>query len=227
MTYLRGLALKISNTVVDYASPGSKEWAEALAREVAFVEGDWAALGWALGSVRILFRYKKAPIRSFADLSSVAQKFAEAKRINQNSLGIMLLGFVCTYTLGFSDARSWPEHTGGILIALGLFSLGILQLIHQRNRLKVPPSDDIIALIQFYKAELERYYRFSGWWAIGSVTFFCLGVPLTRHGGFRAHPYWYAAFGLLWAGAVLWFLLMRRANRRRLEQIDMLLAEKA
>jgi hypothetical protein len=122
MSYLRGLALKISNTVVNYASPGCKEWAEALAREIAFVEGDWAAVGWALGSARVLFHYR--PIGSFADLSSVAQKFAEAKRITQNGTWIMLLGFVCTSALRLSDARSWSEHAGGILIGLSFFSWG-------------------------------------------------------------------------------------------------------
>jgi hypothetical protein len=90
----------------------------------------------------------------------------------------------------------------------------------------VPPNDNITALIQFYKAALERYYRSSGWWLMGSVTTLCLGQMLAQRGGFRAHPYWYAVFGLLWAGAVLWILLSRRANRRQLEQIDVLLAEK-
>ena len=54
MTLLRRVAVWISNGVVRRASPGAKEWAEATAHEVEFIEGDWAALGWALGSVRVL-----------------------------------------------------------------------------------------------------------------------------------------------------------------------------
>lgn len=44
MTMVRGLAQKISSRVVKLASPGAKEWVEALAREVDFIEGDWNAL---------------------------------------------------------------------------------------------------------------------------------------------------------------------------------------
>jgi hypothetical protein len=223
MSYLRRLALKISNTVVTYASPGSKEWAEALAREVAFVESDWAALVWALGSVRVLFRYR--PIGSFADLSSLAQKVTETKRDHPN--GTWMAAFVWFFIFAgkFCVARSWTERAGCSLVAAGFLNFGIFVLVE--NRRTVPPSDDIIALILSYKAALERFRRSSGWWMMGSVTFLCLGQMLAARDGFRAHPYWNAIYGLAWAGAMLWFLLMRQANRRRLEQIDVLLAEKA
>jgi hypothetical protein len=224
MTYIRRLALKISDTVVDYASPGCKEWAEALAREVTFVEGDWAALGWALGSARVLFHYRQAPIRSFADLSSAAQKFAEAKLNNPNVAWIATFGWFFFYAVRFFGARNWPERTGCSLAALGFLYFGIFVLIDYR--LKVPPSDDIITLIQFYRAALEQMHRSSGWSTV-SVATLLLGQMLAQRGGFRTHPYWDAVYGLIWVGAVLLFLLVRRINRRRLEQVDVLLAEKA
>lgn len=37
MTALRSLAVRISAAVVRWASPGRKEWAEGLARELAFI----------------------------------------------------------------------------------------------------------------------------------------------------------------------------------------------
>jgi hypothetical protein len=51
-----------------------------LAQEVAYVEGDWAALGWALGSARVLLDYREAPIGSLADLPAAEKRFAESKR---------------------------------------------------------------------------------------------------------------------------------------------------
>ena len=59
MTLVRRVAGKISRAVVRYASPGCKEWAEGLAREAEFVQGDWAALWWALGSTKVLLTIEK------------------------------------------------------------------------------------------------------------------------------------------------------------------------
>jgi hypothetical protein len=73
---MRKLALKISHLVVRYASPGSKEWAEGLAREVAFIENDWSALAWEFGSTKLLLDYREAPIGSLADVPSAAQKLS-------------------------------------------------------------------------------------------------------------------------------------------------------
>jgi len=80
MTLLRKLALKISGRVVRYASSGCKDWAEALAAEVAFIRNDWAALGWALGSIRVVFDRREAPIASFAEVPAAAQKFVDKSR---------------------------------------------------------------------------------------------------------------------------------------------------
>jgi hypothetical protein len=108
MTTVRKLALKISTAVVKYSSPGCKDWAEGLLQETAFIENDWSALGWALGSTRILLDRREAPISSIADVSTAAQKFVEAKR---NGSGVWLFMFVQTilYALKFSHAKSRPE----------------------------------------------------------------------------------------------------------------------
>lgn len=53
---IRRLASAILTTSVRWASPGVREWGNAMLREMDFVEGDWAALFWALGSATALFR---------------------------------------------------------------------------------------------------------------------------------------------------------------------------
>jgi len=228
MTFIRRVAITISSVVVRYASPGCKEWAEGLAREIEFVEGDWSALGWALGSARVLLDYREAPIGSLADLSAAAQRLADSKR-KGNWTWIILFGEVLIYGDRFFHATSWPEHAGCGLAMLSLLFLGTGVLIEWRRRRTVPPSDDVIALIRFYKAELERVRDLprsaKGWIAAFSFTTLCVGLMLAERGGMRAHPGWDVSLGLLWVGTVLLVLQTQRINRRRLERLDALLPE--
>jgi hypothetical protein len=226
MSLLRGLALHISAAVVRYASPGCKEWAEGLAREVEFVQGDWAALGWALGSVRILFDYREAPVASLADLQAAAERFAQftRKRATYWVLGVSCLGWIPRFFFQSYRATNWLERTGCGVAVLGYTSLAIVVMIQWRHWLRVPPSDDVQAVLQFHKAELGRNLR-SGrisWIAISAATVLCVGLALAVPTGWA--PY---ASGLLWVGAMLGFLQMRRIYRRRLERLEVLSAERS
>ena len=58
---IRRLASAILTTSVRWASPGVREWGSAMLREMDFVEGDWAALFWALGSATAIFRRLEVP----------------------------------------------------------------------------------------------------------------------------------------------------------------------
>jgi hypothetical protein len=80
MSPVRRLALTISDEVVRWASPGCKEWAEGLEREARIIESDWAALGWALGSMRVLLDRRAAPLRSLDEVPAATQKFVETTR---------------------------------------------------------------------------------------------------------------------------------------------------
>jgi hypothetical protein len=60
MTFLRKRALGISSWVTRWSSPGCREWAEGLEREGAFIESDWRALAWAIGSTRVLLDRRPA-----------------------------------------------------------------------------------------------------------------------------------------------------------------------
>jgi hypothetical protein len=230
MTLMRKLALCISNIVIRYASPGCKEWAEALAREVVFVEGDWAAVGWALGSARILFDYREAPIESLADLFAAAKKFAESKRNSRNATWLIMLTQGLIYCDRFSRTTSWSERTGCSLVVLGSICLGMIALNQWRSKRKVPLGDDDIALVQFYTAELKRMsdVRSYEWWLAGfGLTFFFVGTTMADRGGLHAHPISDAVMGFFWMAGILFVLQMGRINRRRLERLNALLAEKS
>ncbi len=66
--------------VVRWASPGCKEWAEGLEREAAVIENDWAALGWAIGSTRVLLDRRPAALTSLDEVPAIAQKLVEMAR---------------------------------------------------------------------------------------------------------------------------------------------------
>ncbi len=57
MSAARSLASRLLRAVLRYAPAESKEWASAMLRELDFIESDWAALFWAIGSTTAIFRH--------------------------------------------------------------------------------------------------------------------------------------------------------------------------
>ena len=225
MTPIRGLALKISNTVVRYASPGCKEWAEGLAREVAFVEGDWAALVWALGSVRVLFDYREAPIASLADVPNAALKFVEL--MGNSFLGLLTVIVSSPfYVWKFFYAKNWLERAGCALVVFCSIAAGIFWLI-ERRRLKEPSNDiydNIVACALYYKTELER--RCSTLPIHISIVFgWLIGTMLDARGGLYFHAVFSAIIVLLGLATAPLILSSQRTIRKRLERLNALLAE--
>jgi hypothetical protein len=225
MTLVRTLALKISNAVVEYSSLGNKAWAEGLAREIAFVKSDWAALGWALGSVRVVLDRRQAPIGSLAEAPSMAQRLTETANGAYGLWYPILQG--PQYVWMFFHATSRPQRFGCALVALGSVTAGIFLLV-ERRRLQRLMTDEVylnvLASARFYKAELER--RCSRLWVPIAVLFgYCVGVVLAERGGIRAHLVFAGMMGTLCVLLIPLSLQMRRNNRRRLEQLDALLAE--
>ncbi len=53
----RALAHWLLRQVAQHAPEASREWAAAMQGELKFIEGDWAALAWALGSVAAVIRH--------------------------------------------------------------------------------------------------------------------------------------------------------------------------
>ena len=57
MSVARRLASRLLDSVVQHVSPENQGWGSAMLRELDFIESDWAALLWALGSTTALFRH--------------------------------------------------------------------------------------------------------------------------------------------------------------------------
>jgi hypothetical protein len=54
----RNLAARLLREVLRLAPDESRDWALAMLRELDFIEGDWAALSWALGSAAAILRHE-------------------------------------------------------------------------------------------------------------------------------------------------------------------------
>jgi hypothetical protein len=57
MPILRRLAVRWLEAIVRNAPPPCREWASAMLRELDFIESDWAALLWAIGSMASISRH--------------------------------------------------------------------------------------------------------------------------------------------------------------------------
>jgi hypothetical protein len=82
MTRLRKLAIKISDTVVRRSRPSYKDWALATRSELDFIQGDWAALRWALGSWKLASSCQNAPLTTLSEVPRAAQRFLRETRVS-------------------------------------------------------------------------------------------------------------------------------------------------
>ena len=55
MSTPRRLASRLLHEVARHSSSDSRDWANAMVRELDFIKSDWAALLWALGSTSAIF----------------------------------------------------------------------------------------------------------------------------------------------------------------------------
>lgn len=60
MRSIRRLATRFIEIVVKHSPPDAQSWGSAMLREMDFVENDWSAALWALGSTTSLCRYSLA-----------------------------------------------------------------------------------------------------------------------------------------------------------------------
>ena len=84
----RTLAGKLLRAVVLLAPAESRDWANAMLRELDFIEGEWAALFWALGSATAIFRHAGRNWRKWF------QKYTRGQEVVMNGMMKKIVGFV-------------------------------------------------------------------------------------------------------------------------------------
>jgi hypothetical protein len=222
MTLLRRLALKVSGAVVRFASPECREWAEGLEREVAFIEGDWRALGWAIGSTRVLLDRCRTPV----GVSSGAR--GRPSRMDMGWWWVMFLQ-VSIAAMDFRTSAWMEDRIGWGLYGAGWLYWAVSSVLDWLWERSAPPVSDITATRLFGRARLERrlarYRSIRRWFPSLATIMICTGlVMLLREGNWAAH----AVLGMTIAGGclALWLQSLDKPGRiqGRIEQMDALIA---
>jgi len=95
MTGMRTIARRLLAAMVQHSSAESRNWADAMLREMDFVESDWPALRWALGSTTVLCRL--AVSRRIRMCFPQARSLKEmAKQLPAMLAGVAVAGAVLT-----------------------------------------------------------------------------------------------------------------------------------
>jgi hypothetical protein len=221
MSILRKTAEKIAAAVVRYASAGSKEWAEAIANELAYIEGDWRALAWALSGMRVLLSYKLKPLRTLEDLNALVDKHANSRlhAVNNPWLGRNLPWLV----LLFNAVETLPQilrghHAiGNAAVMLGMLLLCRVVYLYYREP-AVPDRDDRSGLIRFYVDELSASSSTSSvqfWLSLAGTLFLAAGYGITMSSVWAGFP------GIF---LLVVFLVRQHYAGRRLTQVQALLS---
>jgi hypothetical protein len=134
----RGLAAWLLKAVVRLAPSDSRDWAFAMLRELDFIEGDWAALFWALGSAAAILRHA----------ASNWQKWIPRKKVREeermNSTGKKALGVASGMVLALTVALS----AFGLLRLVAVLLPGVgLEHMHWTHWLGAIVIPEIIFLV--------------------------------------------------------------------------------
>jgi membrane protein implicated in regulation of membrane protease activity len=222
MTLVRGAAVKISAFVVRWASSGCKEWAEGLAREVDFIESDWRALWWALGSARVLLDYREAPMTTLDEVPEAAEKFIKFARGRAFCMCLLSLMGPLNVLIWFPRMKSWTGQAACAAVVLGSIASGVF-LWKELRRPKKPVNDETTEWSLFYKKELEHC---NSTLIISVAIFLCYYVSCAFFGPNYAYGFACLMLGMLLAVLVPKFVYEQRNNRRRIERIEELMGER-
>jgi hypothetical protein len=238
MTFLRRKALEISRWVTWLAAPGCKEWAEGLEHEVEFIDNDWRALAWAIGSSRVLLDRREAPMDSLAEVRRAAKeyrvsfgnKFKPASCYLFWAMSTALLWFAVPYRTALLSLLGPAARAGGCLMAISLLGFGYCALVYRQ---KMEEPYDAYEWARYYRSELQKDLEFiSGRFGTLSNTFLTLGLCLIYgscltpfHGIIRIVMATIYMPGILFS--ILQTYLMRRRLRYKIGNLDALITRGA
>ena len=129
MSVPRKIATKLLGAALRCSSAESLEWASAMLRELDFIESDWAALLWALGSTTAVFGH------SGRELLALFEDKLETKEGNVNDNQKRVLGMMTGVGTGFLLA------VGGFVLLLV-----VLHLISDPARMPFPAQLAIVGI---------------------------------------------------------------------------------
>jgi hypothetical protein len=225
MTRLRRLAMKVSCGVVRLAPPEAREWARATAREIEFIEGDWAALRWALGGLRILWQPSEHRLASLADVPQAARQFAKEIR-KRTVIGCAACIYLTFWLIRTVQATSNPVQGLGSYLSIVAMLYMVAQLMVRRGSRslteKLPTSPSA------YRAELKRQRDFhQGMWLWSRIVLlvpgymlFCWGQAMAKPASAKRLAITAAVFLALCVLGIPNNRIVARRYQRRIDELD-------
>jgi hypothetical protein len=184
---MRRLASAILRTALRYASPRAQEWGQAMLREMDFVEGDWAALRWSVGSAATLFRRFEVPLSAPGGvLQRTRVLMGKTRQRTVAGSGACLILLAWSVRNIFHSFNTLQLVGSWLSVAVMLYFLGQLYV----RRSETPPLEtDSLASGDFYRRELVRQRDFHcGAWLWSRVIMMIPGYLLWSLGFVMAHP---------------------------------------
>jgi hypothetical protein len=146
MTAARRFATRLLLAVARHVCAESREWAEAMLRELDFIESDWEALLWALGSARAMCRHvgrerqsrhEEARVNEIGKKAvGMAEGVGMAVALLLLALGVMWMGFRYFPSWGLEQAE-WKHVLLMIVIPETIFVAAIIGLWRRRRPMAV------------------------------------------------------------------------------------------
>jgi len=229
MTRLRKLATNISSLVLRAASPAAKDWAQASAQEIAFIENDWAALRWALGSSKVLFRIcEEVPLQTLSGVPLATQRLAKQTTVRARQICIVTVFEVWVFARSLWHIHN-PVRRTGIYLVIAALAYCAAQVLARRGR-RVPHQADLSAQIVHYRDELERERRFhSGVWLwsrmvllFGALAVFMVAGAIAPPTSVRRAAIYALILAIMAVFATVVNSRMAAKFQRRIEELDTL-----
>jgi hypothetical protein len=149
MSRVRGFARRLLELVLQCAPQHCQHWASAMLRELDFIENDWAALFWALGSVAAIFRQcgRELALAGFRRQEEAAMK-ETAKNVGWVFAGIVLAALLVTCAMGLfhlaayfypsiEQSIPWPTWLVVFFLPETLFIIGTVRFWRKRKPMAV------------------------------------------------------------------------------------------
>ena len=145
MSGARGFARWLLELLLRCAPGDCEQWASAMLRELDFIEGDWAALCWALGSVFAIFRHCG---RELARVGFARREEAEMKDVAWVFAGVLASLFLIVCAMGLfhlaeyffpamHQSIPWPTWLVVFFLPETLFVIGTVRFWRRRRPMAV------------------------------------------------------------------------------------------
>lgn len=167
MSPARRFSSRLLTAAARHASPETQDWAQAMLRELDFIESDLAALWWAVGGTTAIFRYSvPREARAWAERQLNREKELMTQTIGQRAAGVVsgvvmavavlacAIGLVRLFFLLFPawdfERMPWAEWLAVIVIPETIFIVTAVAVWRSRRSMAIGILLSAVTLITHF-----------------------------------------------------------------------------